>query len=153
MADGELRPEGRDRREDLLVPDNRVVSLDEARKEKEAPRRRRTGVGRENDLMYRSDVEELVKAGVGGGMVALGSKVYEQMSGEIAEYIDGMEERLWQRMQTEMYRRSVRGRLRGLLIRLGAVPRAQLERTVDAVDVLDPNVHAAAAAHSEEDGS
>lgn len=118
MSDQPTRP-------DLLVPDHRVVSIEEARS---APRK----TGKPNDLVSRGDFEkwtaelvsglnEQLKAAIAKGVVAMSGKAYEQWSGESAAFLEAMERdieaRILARLENERRARSLRGRVRALLAR------------------------------------
>jgi hypothetical protein len=101
----------------LLVPDHRVVSIEEARAEKTKPR----GIGRGSDWMTRADFDkdmertlhslnEQMRIGIARGVIATGEKLHTQWSEETAEFLEAMERdiesRILARIRNERRERS-----------------------------------------------
>ena len=122
-------------RPDLVVPDKGIVSVDEAQAERRRPRPpgdfMKSYVSREEML------EDMAKVAL-----AIGQKVYDQIAGESQVFLQEMETALRAELHRELEARSLRGRLRAWWQRVTCMPKPAL--VVDAVDALDPNVHAAA---------
>lgn len=120
----------------IVQRDPNILSLEDARDVQEGKRQHRP-VGKAGDLITRQELYETVKAGQAKAAVAVGQKMYDQISGEMAVYLQQMEvdiaEALWRRIENDRRRRSLYGRFRTLLIRLGAKPK-QPELVVDDED-------------------
>lgn len=132
---------------DLLVPDTRIVSIEEAKKEITAKKQGGKGGGTASNFVSQQqflDVVEGIQAGISMGILAVGEKMYEQASGELAENFEDQERRMIALIHREFERRSLRGRARALWRRIAGYPEPALVADVDAVDALDPNVAAAA---------
>jgi hypothetical protein len=132
-----------DPKDGLFLQKRDVVSLDEARAEAEEQRRRPGD--KLNDYVTRGWAKETF----GKLAVELGAKMYEQVSEEIAEYLEEQERRHLLFIRREIEARSFMGRLRTLtrniLYALGAESKpALVPRVVDPVEALDPGVAARA---------
>lgn len=88
--------------------------------------------------------EETIK-NVAAAAHAVGEKMYEQASQELAENFEALELRLVQRIANEFERRSLHGRLRALWYRFFPAPTPAIVPSVDAVEVMDPAMQHAAA--------
>lgn len=137
-----------DTRPQLLMPDpaKRIVSVAESKRIADENRKYGPGGKRvrpPGDIMQDAMTRSEAMDKLGGAALAVGEKVYEQLAAESQQFLQEMEMALKQEIHNEFERRSLRGRLRALWRRFFPVPTPEL--VVDAVDVLDPNVHAAAA--------
>jgi hypothetical protein len=118
-------------RPNLLVPDDRIVSIDEARTEQE---RKRRPPGKDGDFITRreytneiaktvADLNEQLARGIAGGLLATGQRMYSQWSAESGAFLEAMEvdieARIVARIENERRERSWRRRGRRLLARLG----------------------------------
>lgn len=116
----------------LLVPDHRVVSIDEAKQEEALGRRRQPE--RKSDLLTRRDAEDMLKAFAGRTAVEMAQRVHADIIGQTQKYLQDMELALQAHIDNEIFKRSWWGRTRTLLIRLGAKPKApQLEEPEDEI--------------------
>jgi hypothetical protein len=106
----------------LLVPDHRVMSLDDARAEQE---RKRRPIGKDGDWMTRGDFNAAIlraqtfltgeqQKAIGQGLIALGQKLYDQWGEETQRNLQQMEEDVYaavvQKFENERRARSWRGR-------------------------------------------
>lgn len=140
-----------ERKPDLLVPDRSIVSLEQAKRElleKKEP----LGTSSSDGFVTKKEMLKIIDR-IGGGIsdaaVAVGQKVFDQITDETSGMLAQMEHTLRQEFQAELYRRSFAGRWRALLVWLGLrQPPHSGPRIVDPVEVLDPNVATAAADES-----
>jgi hypothetical protein len=85
--------------------------------------------------------EELVNH-LAAGIAEVGEKMYEQLSGETATYLEEMEQSIFERVMRELEARSLRGRLRQWWWKVHppklivSIP----EATTAAIEAMDPNV-------------
>jgi hypothetical protein len=93
--------------DDLLVPDKRIVSIDEAKSEQKA----RPTHGTKSDFVTRkwadarfAEIEEQWKAAAAAGVVAMGDKMYQQASEELAENFEDMQAALLQNLDAKFAR-------------------------------------------------
>lgn len=119
--------------DDLILPTRKVLSLEDA---KEAEKRPRRPGDKLQDYVTRGWALETF----GKLATNLGQEMYTQVSGEIAEHLEGMEARLQQMVQRELYNRSFRGRLRAFLIRHGAQEKPPQLVHEEVTAALDPNI-------------
>jgi hypothetical protein len=134
-----------DTRDELLVPDRRVVSIEEAKRERQTPAN--SAPGSPTAFVTKKEMLVLIgkiNVGIGEASLAVGQKVFDQLAEETEEHLRRMHFQILQEQRGEFERRSLRGRWRALLTRLG-LRRTPLPPTlmVDAAVALDPGVHAA----------
>jgi hypothetical protein len=146
----------------LVVPDKRIVSIDEAREEREN-RKKPRGVDSKYDLLSRveaaetyvpkEDMVRLVKkmnTGIADAALDVGQKIYDQIADETDARLQAHAHVLMQMVHKEIESRTFRGRVRAFFARwrdylielgiLSPIPSAENVRLVDASEALDPNV-------------
>jgi hypothetical protein len=132
---------------DLLVPDHSIVSIDQAKQEAASKKSGGKGGGAASNFVSQQQFMNAldgIQAGIAKGVLAVGEKMYEQASEELAENFEDLERRMIVLVHREMEARSLRGRARAWWQRVVSHPAPRLVPDVDPVDALDPNVAAAA---------
>lgn len=129
---------------DLLVPDHSIVSIEQAKQEAQRKKGGKGGGTASNFVSQQQllDILDGIQAGIAQGVLAVGEKMYEQASGELAENFEDLERRMVALVHRELEARSLRGRARAWWRRVAGHPAPAL--VVDAVEALDPNIAAAA---------